>query len=463
MTEQELNALVDERFKAFQSTITAAKAEQTQTAAAKAEPTQTATPAPQTTAPTATPAIDINKIVADAVKATADRYEPLLVAARRAPVPGAPTVIRPKGEDNTFGWAVKALSRYPQGSIIFSDGEDGTLHFRASGDDGAMNRFVEYAQKANADVVSDGTRGQIAAKAMTIAGSNVGSQFIPTLTSQNVIEALYALAITRTIADQYGNGVYPMAARVVDAPSIGTFSYGWVADTSSVTSGGDATTGKKTLTAHKLTSIAKLSNDLVRMSNPQAELWVRRGLAGAIAQGFDEGALVGTGAPAPTGLNSESGPASTAYATDLYTSILAAIGRMLTNKVPQDRIVVIGHPGALIKALQSRSSTPFDISQAPLGSLAGSVNVFAPLSARLGVPVFSSPLLPVATGTATSTVFVLHAPSWTVGIYNELELSASNTAGAAFEDDQTFIRAIMHGDVSLQRAVALEKITAVPH
>lgn len=452
MTEQELTQLIDERVKTFEAAAPAAKAEAV-----------TTTPAPQFDAQTATPAVDVSKIVADAVKATADRYEGMLVAARRAPVPGAPTVLREKQPDNTFAWAVKALVRHPQGGMIFSDGEDGTLHFRADRDEGAMRTFVALAQKAGAEIVSDGVKGQIATKAMTIAGSNVGSQFVPTLQSTQVIEALYAQSIARTIADVYGNGVFPMPGRVVDAPSISTFSYGWVADTSSLTSSGDATTGKKTLTARKLSSLAKLSNDLMIASNPQVEVYVRRGLAAALAQGFDEGAIVGTGAPLPTGLTNESGPASTAYATDLFTSILGAIGRMLTNKVPQDSIVVIGHPGALIKAMQSRSSTPFDTAQAPISSLTGKPDVFAPLSARLGVPVFSTPLLPVATGTATSTVLVLHAKSWTVGVLNELELSASNTAGAAFEDDQTFIRAIMRGDVSLQRAVALEKITSVPH
>lgn len=440
MNEQELNALIDERVKTFEATTPSP----TQAEAVKSEP-----------------AVDVNEIVAAAVKATAARYEKMLIEARRPVVPGAPTVIRQKGKSNPLSWAVKAITSVPGGIVLRQESDD-LMTFSAQGDERAVKAFVAFAQRANADIETSGAAGRISVDPVpdpVAAKALVSGSFVPQVNTVGVIQALYAEAIARRLP---GVNFYPMPAPIADAPTLAAFTSAWKAENAQIVASAPAQSYKR-LTAKKLTTLAQLPNELLRDSNTDAERYIREGMALSMAAAFDAGGFTGAGTDEPTGLLSESGPASTAYATDLYTSIAAAIGRLLTNKVPAANICVIGHPAALIKAVQSRSSTPFDTAQAPIGSLVGGMNLFAPLAARLGVPVFSTPCLPVATGTASSTVLVLHAPSWTVGVLNELELAASNSAGNAFEYDQTYIRAILRGDFVLQRAVALEKITAVLH
>jgi HK97 family phage major capsid protein len=69
--------------------------------------------------------------------------------------------------------------------------------------------------------------------------------------------------------------------------------------------------------------------------------------------------------------------------------------------------------------------------------------------------------IPVAS--STSSILVLACENLVLGDRQELEISSSNVAGSAFENNLTYIRAIMRGDVFLMRAAALEIITGVAH
>jgi HK97 family phage major capsid protein len=83
------------------------------------------------------------------------------------------------------------------------------------------------------------------------------------------------------------------------------------------------------------------------------------------------------------------------------------------------------------------------------------------VSARLGVPVFTTTVIPAAS--ATSSILVFYAPDFILGDRQEMEIAASNVAGNAFAYNQTLIRAITRVDFLLARATSLEIVTGFAH
>lgn len=379
---------------------------------------------------------------AAAVKA---EYEQKLRDAQRPDLsPKAPAYN--KGEQDTsrnapFLWAAKASLATNGDPIVFNL-------------NGARDGF-EY----------DGTAAAKAAfKAMaTTAGGDVGDHFIPLLQSSMVVDALYQEVVTRKIP---GVTIYPMRSLIEYIPTLGSFSAGWSAENATATSAGDAATSRKTLTAKNLTALATVSNQLLQDSTPAVEAFIRNGLARAIGEAHDTGALYGTNASnQPLGVTDTASVVSTAASSDdFYTAVIKALGRMDANKTPMGGRYVLARPETIAKAAATRASTGGDFlgSQAPVGTvLAGQSGLAALVSGRLGVPVFSTTVIPTVTG--ASEIIVGYAPDFIIGDRQELEISSSKEAGSAFANNQTLIRAIMRVDFVLARSTSIELITGYLH
>lgn len=428
--------------------------------AAKAAPAPAAPPVPATPPARTYTAEEVtamvNGAVGSAVKATSDRFEQQFIQSQRPPLPvlppsnpGAsttytpPTIMRQEVDPTPLFWAVKAL--------LNTNNNKATIKFNLA----PGKHELEF----------DGTADAVKAfKAMaTTSGGAVGEHFVPRIQTNIVIEALYQQSIIRNLP---GLTIYPMPGQVADMPTLGTFTAAWTAENAAAQAAGDAATGRKTLTAKKLTTLATLSNELLVDTNPGVEPYVRKGLALAVGVAFDTGGLTGDGTGTnPTGLTSEAGVTATAASTDdFYTAVLKAIGRMAANKVDPNGLVIICRPEVAIKTLITRQSSSGDFLSggAPIGVplVEGGV-LAARLTQRLGYPSFLTTVLPI--GTANSSVLVLKPSEWVLGDRQELDIQASNIAGSAFANDQTLIRGILRADFKLMRAAALEVITAFPH
>lgn len=353
----------------------------------------------------------------------------------------APTVVRKPATPKPFAWAVFA-AKATGGQISFNlSNPDAELEF--DGDAEAVKAFKAMA---------------------TTSGSNVGEQFVPNVQTSMVIEQLYADVLVDKLP---GVNAFPMPGKTCDMPSIGAFSAGWSAENATATNAGDAPTAKKQLIAKKLTALGKLSNELLTLSNPSVEPYVMRGIRSAIGEEFDKGGLIYDGTSnKPTGLLNQAGVTSTAIGSDdIYTAIIKATGRMAVNKLPYRNIVAIMRPEVAIKWLTTRVGTNGDF----LGASGGMTNtpllgpsIQSLISARLGLPVYLTPHLPVST-TPASSILVLFTENFVIGTLKTLDIQSSNVAGTSFENDQTWIRAIMFADFALQRPSALEIITGAAH
>jgi HK97 family phage major capsid protein len=426
MNEQEINELVNKTVEAVE-----AKVKSEEPAVKAEEPVETVTKA------------EAAQMAADAAKAAAEQaakaFESKLIEARR-PVYTPPTITKKAGPQTPFVWAAKA-------SLM--TGENIVFDLASASEEG-----IEY----------DGTSAAKAAfKAMaTTASGNAGDHFIPLLQANKVIENLYQEAIVRALP---GVTRYPMSSLIEYIPTIGAFSAGWSAENATATSAGDATTGRKTLTAKNLTALATVSNQLLTDSTPAIEEYIRRGLAQAMGEAYDTGALYGTNANnQPLGVTSTSNVTSTAISTDnFFEGVISALGRMDANKTPKGNRVVLCRPEVVAKAARTRSSTGGDFftAQAPMAPLAGQNGLDAVVSARLGVPVFTTTVIPSAS--STSSILVFYAPDFILGDRQEMEIAASNVAGNAFAYNQTLIRAITRVDFLLARATSLEIVTGFAH
>lgn len=393
------------------------------------------------------------KLVAqgDAIKAIQDKRAASIP--ERLPLGGTNGRGNRKSEPMPFAWAVWATKRNPNSSIILrSDGEDG-LEFRGEGGDDAVKAFRQYAETAKADIEGNKIYN---VKAMSSNTATSGAEFAPRFQMQTVIEALYQDAILRSLPNA---NIFPMPALTCDAPTIAAFTASWTAQNAAPSSV-DATTGKRTLTARKLTALATVSNEFIADSNPSAEAYIRRGLARAVSAEYDKAGIVGAAADAliPVGLWHQSGVVKTAIGTDnIFVALQKARGRMAANNVPQNDIVVICRPEVVSGALVTRLGSDSISVLSPQTSNA----MQAPLERILGVRVFMTTAIPVTT--ATSWAAVLAAPYLTQGDRQELEIASSNVAGSAFANNQTLIRAIVRGDFDLQHAAACEIVTGIAH
>lgn len=450
MDEKELNELVDKTIAAVDAKVQPAEPVKADEPAAPAVETVTKEQAEQMAADAAKAA------AAQAVKA----MEARLIEARR-PAYNAPAVVRKAGSPRPMWWAVKAALANPETSVILRDTADGegVVAYAEKGD-GAVKAFLSYARDARFDVEGNTVYG---VKAMvTTASGATGEHFVERLNSRPVIEGLYQNVVSRQLP---GVDIYPMPAPVCDAPSIGTFTAAWGAENTEISSG-DATTGRKTLTARKLVALATLSREVLVDTNPGIEPYVQNGLRSAIGERHDIGAFQGTGSSnQPTGLLSEAGTTWTAIGSDnFFTAVVKALGRMGANKLALNNICVVMTPQAAVKAIISQVGASGDYvgsTGTNNGQFLSGGSLAAPLSARLGLPVFVTTAVP--TVTSASSILVLKADEWTIGDRQELEIASSNQAGSAFAYDQTLIRAIMRVDFNLKRATALEVITGFTH
>lgn len=358
---------------------------------------------------------------------------PMVIAAKSN---DAPARINRSPKYYPFLWAVKA-AQMTGGKIVFDLSEP--------------DRELQY--EGSADAVK-------AFKAMASAvGSNLGEHFIPTILSSTVIDQLYA-------DDVMGNldGVMklPMPGLTVDIPGIGAFTAAWTAENGTINSN-DANTFKKTMTAKKLTAMAKVPNELLVDSNPAIEAFIQRGLRGAIGQARNIGFIRGAGGNGPTGITSL-GVQTGAGGSNFFDEVIQGVARMYIAELPVDgNLRVLVRPEVASKALRTRETTEggYLIASQPVDKALVTPGFVAPLSNFLGLPVYQT--TGIETDTNSSDILVVHAPSIIVGDRQTLEITVSKEAGTAFETDQTWIRAITRGDIEVTRTDAVQVITDFAH
>lgn len=314
---------------------------------------------------------------------------------------------------------------------------------------------------------------QLSNKAMgdMVSGQD-GGFLAPEEWSQRFIDQIYpamalsALPLTRI----------PMGTRVTHVPRLNSnIVINWVAENASLTAN-QAQFQQVSFTARKQAFFVQISNELIRDSNPAAEAILRNNATHYMAIDRDKQCLLGNGqSGTPVGLQNQTnvtaggGSATAPYAVaqtptykDFVTMIYNVENLNGSTNVPLAQATCTGIVGPVSMKQQilnmsgtsdtNRPTFDFGFNQMR-GRLSGAadgagVNRSSLLDGLWGVDTWV--MTNILAGTAGSR-FVF-AGDWQhlwIMERQDIEILASNVAGTAFQNDQTWIRGIARLDVGV--------------
>jgi len=299
-------------------------------------------------------------------------------------------------------------------------------------------------------------------KQRALAGtSGVGGYIVPFLYIPELIELLTAESVVMSMGATQMTGL-PGSPVYIPRQSAGSTAY-WVAENTAITAS-DPAFEQITLTPKKVAALVKLSNTLLRLSNPSAEAIVNMDIARSLALAIDYAALRGTGL-----LGSPTGIAST---SNINTVAIGGSGGAITFDLLMDmeyelavdnalrgKLGFVFHPAikrSLLKKKVAQYSGQTDGSYVvqPTALLQGP-GVEQVFQVWLNYPYKMSTQLPInltkgGSGAVCTEVYFGNWQELLIGQWAGMEIMASQEASTAFESDQTWIRILQEVDIAVR-------------
>lgn len=298
-------------------------------------------------------------------------------------------------------------------------------------------------------------------KALALNPDTAGGYLAPVEQSAEVIEQLRdtakVLPLCRTI---------PMNSDTLTIPrqSGGATAY-WVGENSTITDSQE-TLSQITLVARKLAARVLIPNELIADSDPDVEAFVREDISRVLALEVDRVILEGSGlANQPTGLLNLGVTTTALNAAPTVADLQNAISRVeVENVMEEPTWAWVFNP--------REKSTLRLLQDARGGAVGTGAYIFSEMGADFGLQGRIPPNLLGYPWATTTQITATGAPAETemyfgqwndvvVGMRKSLEFAASQEAGTAFQDDQTWIRAIMRLDVNIRHLESIEVLTDV--
>jgi HK97 family phage major capsid protein len=326
----------------------------------------------------------------------------------------------------------------PDGEQVFSLAK----MFHAIGNNKQWGANAKFEQDICEKVMSEGT-------------TTAGGFLVPEEYLLDIKERIQASTVVR----QFGVTTYPMATDTLNIPRItGGATANWIGENTTITAS-DATLAQLQLVAKKLAAIVKLSTELMADSNPKVEMVIRRDLAKVMALAEDLAFLNGTASSTvPGGILTVSGTAEVTNGTnggvpDFDTFYDALYQVELANGIADGWVMHPRTKNTLRQIKDSHGRHIFVVSP-----------TIAEASTLFGIPVKMTTQLPidqtVGSNTDCSDGIVGQWDEAVIGDRGFMEF-AIDTAGTAFEDYQTWIRAIARLDFGLRTPGVFCKITGI--
>jgi len=227
----------------------------------------------------------------------------------------------------------------------------------------------------------------------------------------------------------------------------------WVGENTALTPS-DAALGQLQLTPKSVGALVKLSNRLLRLSNPSAEAMVRADVARVISLAIDLAALRGTGADGqPTGIANTSGINTKAFGTNTpnFDYFFDMEYELAVDNALRGKLGFVFHPCV------KRSLSKLKVAQ--FSGDTGGEYIIRPMDANaltnyIGYPFAMTTQIPINLGTGTNETEIYFG-NWqelVVGQWAGIEILPSKEAGDAFAKNQTWIRIITDVDIGLRHA-----------
>ena len=295
-------------------------------------------------------------------------------------------------------------------------------------------------------------------RALSTGDDSEGGYLVPAQAMPEFIEMFRAEAVCIRMGARVIDGL--TGAPVTFTRQTGGATAYWVGENKEITESA-LKVGELKMIPKKVAALTKLSNELVRMSNPGAEAMVRQDFAIALGLAIDLATLRGSG--------SENQPLGIANTPNINTVILGDNGglpdfdtftdmeyEVSVNNALRGNLGFVFHPAIrrLLKKLKIKQFT---------GDTSGEY-VIAPFSdaqleSYLGYKFGMTTQIPInlTKGSATKCT-ELYFGNWAevlIGQWLGFEILASNEAGTAFASDQTWVRIISQVDIALRHAASM--------
>jgi len=291
-------------------------------------------------------------------------------------------------------------------------------------------------------------------RAMAMGTGSAGGYIVPTIYIADLIELLQADAIVAALGATFLPNLQGSPVQI-PRQSAGSTGY-WVGENAAIT-GSDLTLEQLSLTPKKVAALVKLSNSLIKLSNPAAEQLVRRDIASTIALQIDLKALRGTGsASQPTGIASTSN-INTLEVSDPdggtldWDDLLDMEYKLAEDNALKGRLGYAIHPSLRRKLLKQKV--------AQFSGDTGGSYIVAPLTESLfqtwlGYPYKMTTQIPITltkgSGTNLTEVYFGNWAELIIGQWGGMEIALSTETSDAFEKDQTWVRVLQEVDIAVR-------------
>ena len=229
----------------------------------------------------------------------------------------------------------------------------------------------------------------------------------------------------------------------------------WVGENSAITES-EETVGQISMTPNQASVLVKMSNRLIRLSNPSAERMVREDMARVLALGIDLAALRGSGsANQPTGIANTGSILTVAIGTDGGVPSIANLESMLYQmelaNTDNGKMGWAVHPRTwnTLRALKDAENRYYlrpDLAKADAFTL-------------LGYQIRKTTQIPInlvkgSSGSVCSEIYLGNWQELIIAMWGGLEFMASQETADAFAKNQTWIRVIQEIDIALRHAAS---------
>ena len=288
-------------------------------------------------------------------------------------------------------------------------------------------------------------------KTMSTEVDTAGGYVVPVQVLGDFIELLRANLITRQLGANYIEG---LVGSPVEVPGqAGGATVYWLGeDNPNGITASDISLKQNQMTPHMAAALVKLSNRLLRMSNPSIEALVRQDVAFAVAEAIDIAAIRGVGANGqPLGVLNTPGIlthdlSSVAAKAEIWEELYEMENKLAEANSLRGKLSFAWHPR--VKKMLSQARV--DSGQAAAdeaGNFVADPVTKSQLASYIGYPYAATTNLPITTG-SPDTVDVLFA-NWSeliMGMWQGLTIMASQEASDAFTKNQTWVRFITEID-----------------
>lgn len=301
------------------------------------------------------------------------------------------------------------------------------------------------------------TSKDIMTKTMSTEQDSAGGYVVPVQALGDFIEMLRANLVTKALGATVVEGL--MGSPVEMPGQSGGATVYWVGeDNPNGITASDLTLRESQMTPHMAAALVKVSNRLLRMSNPSVENLIRQDVAFAMAEAVDKAALFGTGSDAqPLGIKNISGILThDAVAIAKYVEIWKMFYEMeeklaLANSL-KGKLGFAFNPRVKKYAALSRTGAAAEDGFGNFVANPASPLTPAQLQAMIGYPYQATTNIAIDTAPTPDSTYAIFG-NWAellIGVWQGITIMASQEASDAFAKNQTWVRIVQEVDVMVR-------------